>query len=171
MTMDEKTAALGDPIEIWCRYCRLNLDANVSAIKDGAIAKVQCRTCRHFQDYRPPVPASEQRQKLIRKAMKLAERRGGGPSRSAPARHAPAAESLSPEAVARAMWEEATKDADALRAKVYDTHRKYAEGDVILHKAHGMGVVREVRDEDSTILALFREGVQRLEHDRSVEDE
>ena len=48
---DPKKPALGDVIEIRCRFCRLNLDANVSALgPDGGIVKVQCRTCRHFQD-------------------------------------------------------------------------------------------------------------------------
>jgi hypothetical protein len=170
--MTVKEGSLGDPIEIWCRYCRLNLDAVVSAVKDGAVAKVQCRTCKHFQDYKAPVPATAQRERLIRRVMSLAERRGVGPTRaSSSSKPATTKEPLSSEALARAMWEEATRDASALRAKVYDQHRKFADGDVILHKAHGMGVVREVRDDDSTILALFREGIKRLEHDRPNEDE
>jgi hypothetical protein len=159
-----KAPALGDVVEIRCRYCRLNLDANVSSLgPDGAIAKVQCRTCRHFQDFKAPVPVEEQRAKLIRKAMKLAEKhtQGAGGTHHAPATRTTG--SLSAEAVARALWQEATKDANPMRSKPYDPHRSYLLDDLIAHKTLGLGVVREVSDDG--LLILFRDGFQRLPHE------
>ncbi len=164
------TAKLGDVIEVWCRYCKLNLDANVSALApDGGIAKVQCRTCRHFQDHKEPVPDSVRREKLVKKVLALAERRGARPpgALSRPTTHEP----LSAEAVARAMWEEATKDASPMKIKTYDEHRRYAPQDMVAHKAFGLGVVHEVRDEDDTLLVLFRDGYQRIEHNRPRDEE
>lgn len=157
------TFNLGDLIEIWCRYCRLNLDGVVAALKDGEVVKVQCRTCRHFQDYKPPVPMEQQRQKLLRKAMRIAERHGKGPARMEPEKE----ENLSQEAVIRTLWEEATKDASSLRASVYEEYKAFKEKDVILHKAFGMGVVQEATED--AILVLFREGFQRLPHKRPRE--
>ncbi len=160
---DPKKPALGDVIEIRCRFCRLNLDANVSALgPDGGIVKVQCRTCRHFQDFKAPRPIEDQRAALIRKVMKIAERHTQGTSnRSTPA--ATTTGSLSAEAVAKALWDEATKDANPLKSKIYDPHRAFGVDDLIHHKGRGLGVVREA--DDVSILVLFREGFVRLPHD------
>lgn len=157
---DGRKPALGDVIEIRCRFCRLNLDANVSALApDGAIAKVQCRTCRHFQDFKAPVPVEDQRAALIRKAMKIAEKHTRGSSdRKASATRTTG--SLSAEAVAQALWDEATKDANPLKSKIYDPHRTYSVDDLITHRPQGLGVVRE--SDEATILVLFREGFLRL---------
>lgn len=161
------TAKLGDIIEIHCRNCRLNLDASVSALNaDGTIAKVQCRTCRHFVDYKAPVPVEEKRAKLIQKAMRIAERHTQG--RSAPPKPK-AGEALSQEAVVKALWEEATKGANPLKSKFYDPHKTFAGQDLVTHRQHGLGVVQEV-GEDS-VLVLFREGLVRLDHARPREDE
>ncbi len=160
---EPRKPALGDVIEIRCRFCRLNLDANVSALApDGTIAKVQCRTCRHFQDYKAPVPVEDQRAALIRKAMKIAEKHTRGATERAPAPKSTG--TLSAEAVAKALWEEATKDANPLKSKIYDVHRSFAVDDLITHRQMGLGVVREA--DDQAILVLFREGFQRLPHDQ-----
>ncbi|MBM4397226.1 MAG: hypothetical protein FJ087_16270 [Deltaproteobacteria bacterium] len=169
----EKPYFLGEDVEIWCRYCRLNLYAAVSSLTDDRQpAKVQCRTCRHFQDYKPPIPDEVRREKLIAKAMKLAGRRtGGGVPKAEKKPAAPAGGALSPEAVARRMWDEATKDAHPLKTKVYDPHRRYGERDLIADKANGLGVVNAVHDEDDTISVLFRDGFKSLPHNRPREDE
>jgi hypothetical protein len=106
MDQGGRTFALGDPIEIRCRFCRLNLDGVVASIVDGRPAKVKCRTCNHFQNYLAPVPESVTREKALRRVMRLRDSRT--PSR-------PASAPLSPEAVARRLWEEATADANPLK--------------------------------------------------------
>lgn len=165
---DPKKPDLGDVIEIRCRFCRLNLDANVSALgPDGAIVKVQCRTCRHFQDFKAPKPVEDQRAALIKKVMKIAERHTQGSSDRKTSSSATA--SLTPEAVAKALWDEATKDANPLKSKIYDKHRSFGVDDLIHHKGMGLGVVREA--DDVSVLVLFREGFVRLPHDQPREDE
>lgn len=160
---DARKPGLGDVIEIRCRFCRLNLDANVSALApDGSIAKVQCRTCRHFQDFKAPVPVEDQRAALIKKAMKIAERHTRGTGDRTPT-NAKTTGSLSAEAVAKALWDEATKDANPLKSKIYDEHRTFQVDDLVTHRKMGLGVVRET--DDTSILVLFREGFQRLPHD------
>ena len=104
----------------------------------------------------------DQRAALIRKVMKIAERHTQGTSnRSTPA--ATTTGSLSAEAVAKALWDEATKDANPLKSKIYDPHRAFGVDDLIHHKGRGLGVVREA--DDVSILVLFREGFVRLPHD------
>jgi phage FluMu protein Com len=157
---DTAKHGLGDIVDIRCRFCRLNLDASVSALgPDGSIMKVQCRTCKHFQDFKAPVPVEDQRAALLKKVMKIAERHTRGSSdRSGPAIKTTGI--LSAEVVARALWEEATVDANPLKSKIYDQHRVFLVDDLITCKGKGLGVVREV--DDQSILVLFREGFERL---------
>jgi hypothetical protein len=168
---DQPTWRLGQDIEIHCRYCRLNLDGVVAALgPDGELQKVQCRTCRHFQAYKPPADLAAARAKLVAKAMRIAERHTSGQGGTKPAaRKAPVGSDLSPEAVLRQMWDDATKDSSPMKMKVYDRHRTYKVDDLVAHKAHGLGQVREVGDGEMVV--LFREGFVRLEIDQPREED
>jgi hypothetical protein len=160
---------LGDDLEIYCQICRLNLYGTVSALQDGAIAKVQCRTCRHFQDFRPPVAEDAKRQRLLKKAFRLAEKHVSGRGGTASSKKTAHAVDLTPEGVTRTLWEEATRDASPMKMKPYDVHRTYRNDDMIAHKALGLGVVREVFDD--IIVVLFRNGIERIEHSRERDEE
>lgn len=167
---------LGQFIEINCRYCRLNLDAVVASLNaDGSPAKVQCRTCMHFQDFKPPADLEEKHRKLVEKAMKIAQKHTRGPAAAeAKARKDAAtakaqAGDLRPEAVMRRLWEEATADVSPMKMKVYDKHRSYHKDDVITHKTYGLGVV--VRDDvEFSMTVLFRDQVVELDCDQPRED-
>ena len=172
---------LGADVEVYCRYCRLNLDGVISALdSEGNIAKVKCGTCGHFQDFKPPVDMEEKHRKLVAKAMRIAERHTRGPDaargssvRSGKASHGLGSNSsevaLTQEAVMRRLWEEATADVSPMKARVYDKFRSYHKDDVISHKAHGLGVV--VRDDvEGSMTVLFRDSVLELEHNAPRED-
>lgn len=164
-----KPPALGDIVEIHCRYCRLNLNGSVAALNpDGSIAKVQCRTCRDFQDFRPPIPPEETRARQLKRVMRIAQQRTGTAPKKGE-RGAPQRKEESPEAVIRALWEEATRNAQAWKARPYDPHRSYQVEDLLAHKTHGLGVVRE--EGEGSILVLFREGLVRLPHELPREEE
>lgn len=62
----------------------------------------------------------------------------------------------------RKRWEEMTSDLTSIHGRPYDPERSYNEGDIILHKQFGMGVVEGWEEEDSTINVLFRDGSQVL---------
>lgn len=165
--MPGKEPQLGDVVEIHCKYCRLNLDGNVAAVLDGEIIKVQCRTCRHFQDYRPPIPESERRARLMKQVTRLRDRRLPLPPTPKKSEEKPEVQSskneYSPEAVARKMWDEATKNVNPLKARIYNPDHIYGVSDMLVHHQHGLGVVSEIR-QDGTIIVLFREGFKRLSH-------
>jgi hypothetical protein len=173
--MPGRTWAIGNDIEIHCRFCRVNQEGQVAAVMDNEVIKVQCRSCRHFQDYKPAIPEQARRQKLLKKAMIIAGRRTGvNVSNEAIAeevKETPKTDAeISAEALALRLWQEATKNATPMKCKVYDKTRTYRMEDLVAHKAMGLGVVREVRDEDDTILILFKDGYKRLEHSRPDDD-
>lgn len=69
----------------------------------------------------------------------------------------------SPEVLAaKARWTELTSKLSSRDGKPYYADRTYAEGDVILHKRHGMGVVESVVHEEA-MMVLFRAGQQVIE--------
>ncbi len=69
----------------------------------------------------------------------------------------------SPELVAaKARWVELTSKLSSRHGKPYYADRTYTEGDVLLHKRHGMGVVESVVHEEA-IMVLFRDGAQVIE--------
>ncbi len=50
--MAERLPRLGDVIDDYCPRCRLLLNHDISALTNGAVAKVTCRTCHNTHDYR-----------------------------------------------------------------------------------------------------------------------
>lgn len=155
--------ALGDPIDIYCRYCKLNLNGVVSAVVNDRVVKVQCRTCRLFQDYKPPIDERVQRQKSIRKVLRLRERKEGGHAKTDDA-----PQNLDQASVARRLWDEATKDVNPLKSRVYNPALTFHKEDLISHPDWGLGVVAE--EEEHRILVLFRDGFKSLEHNRPRPD-
>lgn len=156
---------LGDTIEIYCRYCRLNLNGIVSAIVDGKVVKVKCKTCGHFQDYQPPKDLKKLKEKALKRLMKQKAKRphpsqvGAEPSQA-----------LSQASALRKLWEQETADADFRNTKVYDPHRSYRVGDFIAHKHFGLGKVMEIVS-DTTMRVLFRTSIEELEHGVPKDDE
>lgn len=157
---------LGDHIDIYCRYCRLNLNGAVAGVVKGKVVKVQCKTCLNIQDYRPPLSPKEMRAKAVKRALSMRDRRVGGHQGLIQENSAP---NLSQEAVARSMWEEATRDANPLKSILYDETKGFSLKDIVTHPDYGLGVVMEVWHRE--IVVLFREGLKRLPHNRRREDE
>lgn len=69
----------------------------------------------------------------------------------------------------RKRWEEATSDLTSIHGRPYDPGRAYHEGDIILHKQFGMGVVEGRQEADGSIDVLFRDGSQVLAASASEE--
>ena len=63
---------------------------------------------------------------------------------------------------ARRRWQELTSEFSARDGAPYRPFNNYVEGDVVLHKRHGMGVVQTILHEQAC-MALFREGEQVLQ--------
>jgi hypothetical protein len=171
---------LGDILEAYCPACRLNLDASVAALHaDGAVAKVQCRTCGNFHEFKAPVPDDVRRERGVQRAMNMRRKRtyvpdatikrggkvvvqmGNRPPDSLKSTVAPAA-TVSPEA--RSEWEKVTAGVGSTQASLYREQRKYRAGDYLIHKKHGFGYVKEVREIDGAewAVVIFRDLTETL---------
>jgi hypothetical protein len=155
---------LGDFIDIYCRFCKTNVTGVVSAIVNGQVVKVQCRSCKNFQDYKPPVDLQEKKMKALRRVLKKREAKAGSES-SAPQTKT---EDLSQEAMIRRLWEEAIKDINPLMTPIYSPYKVYSKDDIITHPDYGLGVVGEVGTD--FFFALFRDGYKRLEHNKQKDE-
>jgi len=155
---------LGDFIDIYCRFCKLNLTGVVSAIVNGNVVKVQCRTCKNFQDYKPPIDEEEKKRKALKRVLKRRESKSQGNKAAAQTK----IEDLSQEAMIRRLWEEAVKDTNPLKTPIYSPYHTYSKDEIITHPDYGLGVVGEVGTD--FVFALFRDGYKRLEHNRPKEE-
>jgi hypothetical protein len=63
----------------------------------------------------------------------------------------------------RLRWEKLTEGVSSVHGRPFDPERRYTEGDIILHKQHGMGVVETSDGSSDVIDVLFREGIAKLE--------
>ena len=55
-----------------------------------------------------------------------------------------------------------TDGVTSIHGRPFNPTHTYHEGDIILHKQFGMGVVETVDQENLTLTALFRDGVETL---------
>lgn len=85
---------------------------------------------------------------------------GGGPMPARPEVVHREPPKLSPE---RQRWEELTEDLTSVHGRPYDPARSYGEGDIVLHKQFGMGIVEDVQEAQRTMNVLFRDGLQVLD--------
>jgi hypothetical protein len=142
---------IGEIIEMHCGTCRLNLDGTVTAVDSGnRVVQVTCRTCDNVQKFRPPMPDEVKRQKLLKKAFAIRDRRqAASVELQAELRTAHSTSDI------MARWREATQGAGP-RAPIYRETDVYEVGDQLIHNTHGLGVVQEILH-DHAALVLFRE--------------
>ncbi len=142
---------IGEIIEMYCGTCRLNLDGSVTAVDNGSrVVQVTCRTCDNVQKFRPPMPDEVKRQKLLKKAFAIRDRRqAASVELQAELRTAHSTNDV------MARWRAATEGAGP-RTPIYRDTEVYEVGDQLIHNKHGLGVVQEVLHE-TAVLVLFRE--------------
>lgn len=152
---------VGTEIDAYCPKCRLNLDVVISAVHNGEIKQVQCRTCLNFVEYKPPADPQVKKDVLVKRLMKLQDGKRKGQAAKIPAAPLP---------VARARWEELTDQVDSRSARPYDRLRRYEPGQLVLHKKHGIGHVESADEEAMQMVVLFREGLVTLPFNEPLDD-
>ncbi len=83
----------------------------------------------------------------------------GSRTKAAPARRTPSV-TKSPE---RQRWDKATDGITSIHGAPFNPSKTYGEGDIVLHKQFGLGVVEKAEEGKMEIDALFRDGVKTLE--------
>lgn len=156
-----QAAAVGQELDAYCPKCRLNLDVVVSAVVDGEIKQVQCRTCLNFVDYRPPEDLGAKRQQMLKRLMRLQTEKTKGTAVKAPA------DPASPEL---ARWKELTDPVDSRSARPYDRLRVYQPGQFVLHKKHGIGHVESADPDEMEMIVLFKEGLVPLPFNEPLDE-
>jgi hypothetical protein len=166
---------VGDIVEAFCRHCRLNLDVTVAAVVGDETVSVVCRTCDEKQRYKPAQVETQGRKAGIRvvdvapagrSRRKARPRIGMGTDQPEPAAVVRRQRKLSPEELAQqqvqAKWDAATGESDSRHARPHREDEVYDVGELVLHKAFGMGVI-EAAEPDGALRVLFRDGYQSLE--------
>jgi len=146
----EEIYKIGDEIDFYCSKCRLNLHGNVAAVSTGGKAlKVTCRTCHFTGPYKVEKTDAEIRGKMLKRALAMRDART---SRTADLTRA-TQPSGGTDVTKR--WRKLTEDVDSRHASMYAPHKAFEEGDALIHKQHGLGVVTQVLH-DNAFVALFR---------------
>ena len=154
---------LGDTLDIYCRYCKRNLNGVVAAIVDGEVVKVRCRTCGHFQPFQPPKDMKKAKQQALKRLIRSHAKKQEEKAK-------PAQPALDQSNAIRQLWDQETQAANVRNTKVYDAHRTYEVGDFIAHKALGLGKVMEVSG-PHMLKVLFRDRIAELEQGLPQEDD
>ncbi len=144
-------ADIGEIVEIYCGTCRLNLDGTATALDGGGrVVQATCRTCDNVMKFRPPMPDEEKRQRLLKKAFAIRDRR-----QQATVELQQEIRKAHSTSDVMARWREATEGAGP-RTPIYRDTEVYEVGDQLIHNEHGLGVVQEILH-DNAAMVLFRE--------------
>ena len=143
------TRSIGDEVDFYCSKCKLNLHGNVASVVDGEVKQVTCRTCHFTVAFKREKTAAEFKAQQLKRAFALRDRRQQpqvvGADRGAASR--------GPEVTNR--WRKLTEDVDARFAPRYAPEKSYEEGDLVIHKQYGLGIVQQVLHEKGFV-AIFR---------------
>lgn len=131
----------GADIDSYCGKCKLFLAHVIIAMKAGAPARVQCKTCGAAHGYRKYPPGTEQPR---------ATRSSKGPT-TRKTRKKPT------------EWEVKVKQRDPGEATDYSMAHTFSHDDLVHHKKFGVGLVVGLADAHK-IHVLFESGIKLLMH-------
>lgn len=141
--MTKEILQAGSTIESTCRKCKGVTDHHVVVMVDGAIAKVQCKVCSGRHAYRSPKEEPKTRIARPGKAKK---------SVAITAKKPP---------VVFEHWEKMVGGASGDKILRYAMDGTFQAGDVIDHKAFGLGYVQKFI-KPNMIEVLFRDSIKNL---------
>ena len=172
---------VGDEISGWCPRCKLNQYMNVAATDGREVFTTTCRTCHNTNKYQKERSKEQLRDEAWKKLNRMRRRKTVTPRGRPEVVKKPrrgAADEAGEEAAKKgaaaasstgaagggdtARWRELTKNLGFRDGKPYKAQKVYKEGDVMMHKRHGMGIVESVLHENACMV-LFRTGQQPIE--------
>lgn len=128
--------SIGQEVEAYCRKCKNDTLHIITAIDDNKIEKVMCKICLSYHKYKKPT--GETQEVIVLKTT---------------AKPAPKA----PKRMRRDKWARLLDDSDSASAIEYTMERTYELENTIHHKIFGLGVVKNIIDEQK-IAVLFHDG-------------
>jgi hypothetical protein len=146
-------------IDSWCTKCKLVLNHRVIAMVSAVPVKVECSTCRSHHNFRARAPGD----KGPAKEPKVASARSAssGVKRQTVADAALAAVAL--ERSRLLSWEKSIAGKAPGDFRAYRISEFFNEGDLIMHKKFGEGIILSVIDAGK-VQVLFRDEPRTLAH-------
>jgi len=135
----------GQEIDAFCTRCKRDNVHVIIAVWEGAVKKVQCKSCNQEHLFRRP--------------------RAGRPAPARPARAAGRRSHHPPEPSPAERWKEALAGKDPTGAKQYSMNGSFAAGDLIRHTSFGQGLVSKLVPPDK-MEVMFEDGTKVLVHRR-----
>ena len=134
--MPKTAPSVGDPIKARCTKCRKNRDHFIVSISDEEPDSVQCKTCEHQHQYKPPIILKTPAEKVAI-AAKEAKRRQT--------------------AAEHKEWDALQPRMDSVKAQTYSMTATYKVNALIKHPVFGIGQVQRVLGSQKVEI-LFEDG-------------
>lgn len=140
--------AAGDEILSFCSSCKLDLRHRIVAHKSGntgAIAKVECKTCRKIHAYHAP--------------------KGAAGAVSVKAQHERAPRSKAQAIPLSVEWNKQLNETQNKASRVYSIAHTFGKGDLVEHPNFGLGIVQGLKDA-TKVEILFENSLRVLLHNK-----
>lgn len=160
-TTTKKVPKTGGEIDAYCTKCKLDLTHRIIAMVEGAVKKVECKTCGSHHLYRRP---KSERDARAAKLEAKAEARAKGEPRTVAEKQRAAAKL---EREQTSAWEAAIAGQPANAFKPYKISLVLGQGELVHHSKFGDGVVSRVIDRGKVEI-LFQDGARTMAHNQEV---
>ena len=143
--------AAGEEILSYCTSCKLDLRHLIVAHKTGstgAVAKVECKTCRKIHAYHAPKGAAG--------VVTVKQQHEKGPKR------------VKAEVIPLSVeWNKQLGESKDKASRTYSMAHAFGKGDLLEHPNFGVGVVQNVKD-PTKVEVLFENSLKVLIHNKKV---
>ena len=140
--------AAGEEILSYCSSCKLDLKHLIVAHKSGnsgAVAKVECKTCRKIHSHRAP--------------------KGAAGAVSVKQQHERVPRAKAQAVSLTAEWNKQLNEAGQKTSKTYSMAQAFDKGDIMEHSHFGRGIVQSLKDA-TKVEVLFENSLRVLLHNR-----
>lgn len=138
--MSQTKLSEGNSIEARCTKCRKNRDHLIVSMNEDKPDKVQCTTCEHQHNYKPPVVRKTPAESLITKKKEVKRRKNENE---------------------RKEWNALSLEMDNKKVQNYSMTSAYKVKSVIKHPVFGLGQVQRVAGPQK-VEVLFEDGLKMM---------
>lgn len=161
-TTTKKVPKTGGEIDAYCTKCKLDLAHRIIAMVEGAVKKVECKTCGSHHLYRRPKAERDARAARLEAKAEARSRTGEPRTVAEKQRHAAKLERENTSA-----WEAAIAGQPTTAFKPYKITLLLGQGELVHHTKFGDGVVSRVIDRGKVEI-LFQDGARTMAHNQEM---
>lgn len=157
-TATTKKLKTGGECDAYCTKCKLDLTHRIIAMVEGAVKKVECKTCGSHHLYRRP--KSERDAATARMEARAEARKANAEPKTVGERQKAAAKL---EREQTSAWEHAIAGQPSSAFKAFRITYTFGQGELVHHTKFGDGVVVRVIDRGKVEI-LFKDGPRTMAH-------